>query len=64
MAFELSANYNQIWLRTSGLSILRSYEFFENRLLGEEKERGSITALIEKKAEAWSQFFTDITEST
>lgn len=43
---------------------IKIYEFFEKRLLGEEKERGSITALIEKKAEAGGQFFTDITEST
>lgn len=63
IAFELSASYNQIWLTTSGFSKLRSYKFVENRQLGEEKERGCITAFIEEKAEAWGQFLTDIKES-
>lgn len=63
IAFELSARFNQIWLTTSGFSKLRSYKFLENRQLGEEKERGSITDFIEEKAEAWGQFLTDIKES-
>lgn len=64
IAFEPSANFNQIWLRTSGLSTWRSYKFFQNRQLGEKEKRGSITAFIEEKAEAWGQFLTDIKEST
>lgn len=50
------ANFNQIWLKTLGLSTLIPYHLFENRQLGEEKERGSITCFIEEKVEARGNF--------